>query len=39
MLDKDTLTQTATIEKGGEVRINWRVKALKEGEATIQMAA
>ena len=39
LLDKDTLTQTATIEKGGEVRINWRVKALKEGEATIQMAA
>ncbi len=32
-------TQTATIPKGGEVRINWRVKALKEGEATIQMAA
>ena len=30
-------SQKAIVKSGGEVRINWRVKALKEGEATIQM--
>ena len=37
LLDGSKESQKANVRSGGEVRINWRVKALKEGEATIQM--
>ena len=39
LLDSSTETQEVEIPKDGEVRINWRVKAVKEGEVTIRMSA
>lgn len=33
------LTQTVTIEAGGEQRVDWRVKVVEEGEAIIRMLA
>ena len=44
-LEGDTLTgptemeQTVTIAAGGEQRVDWRVKAVREGTATIRMSA
>ncbi|MGO8703189.1 MAG: alpha-2-macroglobulin family protein [Candidatus Brocadiia bacterium] len=35
----DSLTQTVEIEPGSEKRVDWRVKAVKAGEATIRMKA
>jgi len=38
-MDKQTLTQMIEIEAGGEQRVDWRVKVVKEGEAVIRMSA
>lgn len=44
-LDGDTLspleelTRTIQVKAGGEQRVDWRVRAVREGEATIQMQA
>ncbi len=35
----DALTQTVVIEPGAEKRVDWRVKAVKAGEAAIRMKA
>ncbi len=35
----DASTQTVTIDSHGEARINWRVRAVREGEAVIRMKA
>ncbi len=35
----DELVKSVEIEAGGEARVNWRVKVLDEGEATIRMKA
>jgi uncharacterized protein YfaS (alpha-2-macroglobulin family) len=39
LIDPSAVEQSAVIPKNGEVRINWQVKAVKEGEAVIQMSA
>ncbi|MDY0167208.1 MAG: MG2 domain-containing protein [Thermoguttaceae bacterium] len=39
LLDKGAWTQTVAIEPAGERRIDWRVKVLDEGEATVRMFA
>ena len=39
LIDPTQKIQTVTVDSKGEARINWRVKVLKEGEATIQMSA
>ncbi|MFW5693286.1 MAG: alpha-2-macroglobulin family protein, partial [Thermoguttaceae bacterium] len=38
-LDAGALTQTVEIEPNGEQRVDWRVKVLDEGEATVRMFA
>ena len=38
-MDKKALTQIVEIEAGGEKRVDWRVKVVKEGEAIIRMSA
>ncbi|MGE0374512.1 MAG: alpha-2-macroglobulin, partial [Planctomycetaceae bacterium] len=38
-LDSGLSTQTVTIPAGGEVRVDWRVKAVAEGDAVITMKA
>lgn len=35
----DSPTQMVNVEANGEVRVDWRVKVLKEGEAVVRMAA
>ncbi len=35
----DELTRLVSIKAGGERRVDWRVRAIREGEATIQMQA
>ncbi len=37
--DRSALSQTVKIDAGGEERVDWRVKATAEGEATITMKA
>ncbi|MFA6568893.1 MAG: MG2 domain-containing protein, partial [Victivallales bacterium] len=36
---KDKLLKDVKIESGGEVRVDWRVSVLKEGEAVVRMKA
>ncbi|MBX3438595.1 MAG: alpha-2-macroglobulin, partial [Planctomycetaceae bacterium] len=38
-LNPQLSTQTVTIPAGGETRVDWRVKAISEGDATITMKA
>jgi len=38
-LDAQTLTQSVTVPAGGEVRVDWRVKAVREGVAVVTMKA
>ncbi len=38
-LDQNSLTQTVMIGPAGEKRVDWRVKVLDEGEATVRMFA
>ncbi len=38
-MDGSPLSQTVTIEAGGEKRVDWRVAAIAEGEATVTMKA
>ncbi len=35
----DNAEQTVEIDAGGEVRVDWRVKAVREGEAVVRMKA
>jgi uncharacterized protein YfaS (alpha-2-macroglobulin family) len=35
----EELTRTVEVKAGGEKRVDWRVRAVREGEATIQMQA
>ncbi len=35
----DKLTRKVTVKANGEIRVDWRVKAVKEGEITIRMKA
>ncbi len=37
--DPEDMTQTVTIPADGEKRVDWRVKAVREGEVTIRMSA
>lgn len=38
-MDKAVLTQLVDVKAGGEERVDWRVKVVKEGEAVIRMSA
>lgn len=35
----DDLTRTVTVPADGEIRVDWRVKAMREGEAVVRMKA
>ncbi len=37
--DPDRLTRTIEVEAGGEQRVDWRVKVVREGQATVRMKA
>jgi uncharacterized protein YfaS (alpha-2-macroglobulin family) len=37
--DANTMTQSVSIKAGGEHRVDWRVKAINEGEAIVRMKA
>jgi len=39
LLTAEKSAQTISLDPGGEKRVNWRVKVLKEGEAVIRMKA
>jgi len=39
LIDPSTARQTVQIEAGGEARVDWRVRVLDEGEATVVMKA